>query len=112
MEKLDHQNQGVTGSSALGIELKGGKNPEYEQKRKWRVDIEKTILESIVLYKDKFDRYLKANNNTSNKDVWKIYDHLTDDIFHEIFTASMKDVNKDLESYIEKVIFDEFQIQT
>jgi hypothetical protein len=77
--------------------MKGGKDPDYEPRRKWRVDIEKQVLENITLYKEKFDKYLKMHNNTSNKDVWKIYDHLTDDIFHEIFANSMKDINKDLE---------------
>ena len=52
------------------------------------------------------------HNNTCNKDVWKVYDHLTDDIFHEIYASTMKEVNKDLEEYIEKVIYDEFQINT
>jgi len=68
------------------------------------------VLHSITLYRDQFDRFLKAHNNTSSKDVWKVYDHLTDDFFHELMRETMRDVNRDLESYLEKVIYDEFQL--
>lgn len=50
------------------------------------------------------------HNNTCNKEVWKIYDHLAADLFHEVYAQTMIDVNKDLEEYIEKVIYDEFQL--
>ena len=92
-----------------GVEIKGGKDEKYEEpKRKWRVDFEKKVVDSIVANKDKFDRFLRVHNNTSNKEVWKIYDHLTDDLFHEIYADAIKDVNQDLEAYLEKVIFEEF----
>lgn len=50
------------------------------------------------------------HNNTANKDVWKIYDHISDDIFHELYGQALKEVAGDMEEYIEKVIVDEFQI--
>lgn len=52
------------------------------------------------------------HNNTSNKDVWKIYDHIAADIFHEIYAKALKDVSKDMEEYIDQVILNEFQIPT
>lgn len=48
------------------------------------------------------------HNNTANKDVWKMYDHIADDLFHEIYSEALKQVSKDMEGYIEKVIYDEF----
>lgn len=50
------------------------------------------------------------HNNTCNKDVWKVYDHLTADIFNEVYKEVLGSVNKDLDEYIEKVIYDEFQL--
>lgn len=50
------------------------------------------------------------HNNTANKDVWKIYDHIAADIFHELFNQGLKIVSKDMDEYIEKVIYDEFQL--
>lgn len=67
-----------------------------------------TIIQSIVLQKEKYEKYLKLNNNTANKDVFKVYDHISADLFHELYNQALKDVSKDMEEYIEKVIFDEF----
>ena len=70
--------------------------------------MEKDVVNSIVLYKEQYERYLKTHNNTANKDVWKIYDHIAADIFHELYGQALKDVSKDMEEYIEKAIYDEF----
>ena len=107
MERISINNNESMSQSA--IEIKGG-DQYSQQKRKWRVEIENEVLSNIQSYKDKYEKFLKIHNNTCQKDVWKIYDHLTDDIFHEVLFITMKDVNKDLEQYIEKVIFDEFQL--
>ena len=68
------------------------------------------VLHSITLYREKYEKYLKMHNNTANKDVWKVYDHIADDIFHELYGQALKQVAGDMEEYIEKVIVDEFQI--
>ena len=39
-----------------------------------------------------------------------MYDHIADDIFHELYSQALKQVSGDMEEYIEKVIVDEFQI--
>lgn len=82
-----------------------------ERKRKYKVDIPNEVISNINEYRNKYESYLKIHNNTSNKEVWKVYDHLTDDLFHELISQSMKDINTDLEDYLEKVIYDEFQMQ-
>lgn len=69
--------------------MKGGKNETYELKRKWGVDIDKKVLENIILGRQLYEKYLLKHNNTSSKDVWKVYDHLTDDIFNEIYSQAM-----------------------
>jgi hypothetical protein len=48
------------------------------------------------------------HNNTASKDVWKVYDHIAADLFHELFAQSLTQVQKDMEEYIDKVIVDEF----
>ena len=69
-----------------GIELKGhrGMKEVEEKKRKYRVDISKEALYNINEYREKYEGYLKIHNNTANKEVWKVYDHLMDDLYHEI----------------------------
>ena len=49
MEKFD-----VIGQQSFlsGVELRGGKTESYEVKRKWRVDVEKKVIDSIVLGRD------------------------------------------------------------
>lgn len=69
-------------------------------------------LHSIELYREKYERYLKTHNNTANKDVWKVYDHIADELFHEMYAQAIKQVAGDMEEYIEKVIVDEFQIES
>ena len=53
---------------------------------------------------------MKIHNNTASKDVWKVYDHITDDLFDDILTGMMGSINKDMDEYLEKVIKDEFQM--
>lgn len=65
-------------------------------------------MHSIQLYREKYERYLKTHNNTANRDVWRVYDHIADDLFHEMYNDALKQVSKDMEEYIEKVIVDEF----
>ena len=49
MEKFD-----VIGQQSFlsDVELRGGKTESYEVKRKWRVDVEKKVIDSIVLGRD------------------------------------------------------------
>ena len=79
-------------------------------KRKYKVAIDSQTLHSITLYREKYEKFLKMHNNTANKDVWKAYDHIAADIFHELYSQALSNVQKDMEEYIDKVIVDEFQI--
>jgi hypothetical protein len=47
--------------------------------------MDKATMQSITLYREKYEKYLKMHNNTANKEVWKVYDHIAADIFHELF---------------------------
>jgi len=53
-------------------------------KRKWKAEIHDSIRHSITLYREQYERYLKMHNNTANKDVWKVYDHIAADMFNEM----------------------------
>jgi hypothetical protein len=49
-------------------------------------------VHNIVLYREKYEKYLKLHNNTANKDVWKVYDHIAADIFHELYSQALVNV--------------------
>jgi hypothetical protein len=51
---------------------------------------------------------LKLHNATSSGKVWEIYDHMTDDIFEEMFQEVSGDMGVVLDTYLEAVIEKEF----
>lgn len=57
-----------------------------EQTYKWKAKVPGYMKENIQKYKKEFEKFLVIHNNTSNKEVWKIYDHVTNDLFDEIFS--------------------------
>lgn len=65
---------------------------------------------SIQTAKQNWDIFLKQNNSTSNKDVWRVYDHLTADLYKECLDEVLGSIDKELDTFCEKVIVDEFQI--
>ena len=80
-------------------------------KRKWRIDIDKEIIRNIEEGREKYDKYLKLHNNTSNKQVWKVYDHLAADLTHDVLNEILGNIDQDLDKFCEKVIYDEFQLE-
>ena len=65
-------------------------------------------IDSIQNGKEAYTKWLKTVNKTTNKDVWKVYDHLATDIVHDLLGELMEKIDKDLDQYCEKVIYDEF----
>ena len=51
---------------------------------------------------------MKLQHNTNNKKVFEVYDHLAADLMQEILSELLGTIDKDLDSYCEKVIIDEF----
>ena len=95
------------------VEIQGGdKESAGYKKRKWRIDIPEKKLKSIEKGREDYNAFLKTNNNTSNREVWKVYDHVTADLFNDVLNEVMQTLNKDLDHYCEKVIFDEFQLNS
>lgn len=79
-------NQDV-GRSMDAIQFKQDK--VEEPARKWKVDLKSDVVHSIQLYREKYERYLKTVNNTANKDVWKVYDHVAEDLFNELMGQAL-----------------------
>ena len=49
------------------------------------------------------------HNNTSTKEVWKIYDHIAEELMKEKLSEVLEGyIGKDLDRYVEQVITDEF----
>lgn len=47
-------------------------------------------------------------HGTGNKEVFKIYEHVTKELLNEVMSSLMLTIGSDLDKYCEKVIFDEF----
>ena len=63
----------------------------------------------INAYRDKYDSFLKMHNNTSSKEVWKIYDHIAQELYREKLNEVLNQlVTQDLDKFVEQVIVDEF----
>ncbi len=92
------------------VQIAGAIDPEKagEIKRKWRIDIDKAVQVNIESARENWNKWLKEHNNTNNKKVWEVYDHLAADLTQEVLTEMMGTIDKDLDSYCEKVIIDEF----
>ena len=86
------------------------KLPYNSRARKWDIiGLDSKSTGRITQYKEKYDRYLKAHNNTSTKEVWKIYDHIASELMREALNDALHTiVTKDVEDYVEQVIVDEF----
>ena len=93
------------------VEIDGAKDGEHIIKRKWRVEIEPEKIRSIEEGRDRYDKYLKLHNNTSNKQVWKVYDHLAADLLQDAMNEVLGTIDRDLDKFCEKVIYDEFQLE-
>ena len=79
-------------------------------KRKWKIDHEPSVTSNIKEARDKYVQYLKRVNGTANKEVWQVYEHLASDLFNDVMSELMTTIDKDLDVYCEKVIYDEFQL--
>lgn len=79
-------------------------------KRKWRIEIEPGVKSNIEAGRESWNKWLKQHNNTNNKKVWEVYDHLAADLTNEVLAEMMSVIDKDLDAYCEKVIVDEFQL--
>lgn len=66
------------------------------------------VMRSIQTSRKEYEKFLKLHNNTSNKEVWKVYDHLAADLVNEVLGEIMGTIDKDLDAFCEKVIIDEF----
>lgn len=63
----------------------------------------------IQAYRDKYDKFLKVHNNTSQKEVWKIYDHIATELLKEQLNTVLQEVaTRELDRFVEQVILDEF----
>lgn len=91
------------------IKIEGEANDQKGyKKRKWKIDLDDDICRKIQSYRADYDKHLKLHNNTSNREVWKVYDHLAADLTNELLGEIMGTIDKDLDKFCEKVIIDEF----
>ena len=67
-------------------------------------------LHRITKYRERYGQYLQLHNNSKQKEVWKIYDHITDQLMAECVDEVLHAVvTKDIEGYLlEQVLVDEF----
>lgn len=68
----------VTGADKTALE-------NYEPKpRKYKLGgLTPAQLQKITKYKERYGQFLQLHNNSKQKEVWKIYDHITDQLMAE-----------------------------
>lgn len=95
------------------VQIAGAMDPDKVGlvKRKWRLDMDKAVRANIEGGRESWNKWLKEHHSTSNKKVWEVYDHLAADLTREVLNEMMSVIDKDLDSYCEKVIIDEFQLE-
>ena len=85
--------------------------PSYNsQARKWVMSgLDGKTKHKLTVYREKYEAFLRQHNNTANKEVWKIYDHIANELMREQLNKALDViVTKDIEEYVEQVIVDEF----
>ena len=94
------------------VQIAGAIDPEKAGliKRKWRLDVDNGVRANIEGGRELWNKWLKETNNTNNKKVWEVYDHLAADLTREVMNEMLGVIDKDLDAYCEKVIIDEFQL--
>ena len=60
--------------------------------------------------REQYINYFKMAHSTVNKEVFKVYNHLTVDLLDDLLKEVMRTIDKDLDKYCERVIYDEFQL--
>lgn len=102
-KRLDNQLQ----NQAQDIELVGGQTDEIapynSRARKWKLGtIPKDNMNKISQYRTKYEQFLKLHNNSSQKEVWNIYDHIANDLMKEQLEEVInRMVTSDLDQYLE-----------
>jgi hypothetical protein len=96
------------------IHLVGDQNeiaPHNSLQRKYTCSLTATQKEKIAYNRSKYESFLKLHNNTASKEVWKIYDHIANELMREQLNKVLENmVTKDLDKFVEQMIVDEFQI--
>ena len=80
------------------------------QNRKYKLPgLQQAQAQKLQAYRDKYDKFLKMHNNTSQKEVWKIYDHIAAELMKEQLNKAIQEVvTGDMDRFVEQVIMDEF----
>jgi hypothetical protein len=78
-------------------------NSSEAANRKFKaMPLPQAALNRISQYRDKYDSFLKLHNNTSSKEVWKIYDHIASELFREKLNEVLNQlVTHDLDRFVE-----------
>lgn len=82
---IDSQNKGTP---ALRMDITDADKTALEnyqpKPRKYKLGgLTPAQLQKITKYKERYGQYLQLHNNSKQKEVWKIYDHITDQLMAE-----------------------------
>lgn len=71
--------------------------------RKYKLGtIPKDTMNKITQYRTKYEQFLKLHNNSSQKELWTIYDHVANDLMKEQLEEVInRMVTSDLDTYLE-----------
>jgi iron-sulfur cluster repair protein YtfE (RIC family) len=66
------------------------------------------VVDSINKGLSEYTKYVESVHGTANKEVFKVYDQVTKDLVAAMMKEMMSTLDKDLDKYCEKVIYEEF----
>lgn len=83
--------------------LGGNRVPYNSRARKYKLKGLTDVQDfKLSQYREKYDKFLKLHNNTSTKEVWKIYDHIAGELTKEQMDKVLNDmVNSELDRFVE-----------
>jgi len=109
---IDSQNSGAAPVHMDITEAEKTALDNYQPKpRKYKLGgLAPAQVQRIAKYKERYGQFLQMHNNSKQKEVWKIYDHITAELLKECEEEVLQEVvGEDIEKYfLEQVLIDEF----
>ena len=84
---------------------------EREDKRQYYVNLNKTQMRRMEENRGEFKKHILMTNNSTNREVIKIYDFIAEDLSDELIQECANNYQDAYEEYIDSIIKNEFGIK-
>ena len=79
-----------------------------DKRREWTVELSGDTIESLRVYKKKFEEFQRVNAGGSDGKLWEIYGIIGDDLVDEAIAEVAKEYDETLQEFTERFINNEF----